>query len=102
MSGEDTGQHEDVTGRHHYRSPSGDAGKRWYDPARMVMVLFGIVGFFTVAWGGFVFSVAYTASQKNLEQDGQIKAMVEQLMGIKQNQDKQDAKLDRVLERLPK
>jgi len=84
-------------------------GKRWYDPSRMVTALFSVLAFFLIAWGGFVFTVAYGASQKNLEQDGQIKAITERLSGFdlkldKQDGklDKQDAKLDRVLERMPK
>jgi len=81
--------------------PSGN-GKRWYDPGRMVIVLFGIVGFFTVAWGGLVFTMAYGASQKNLQQDEQIKAISDRLGGFDVKLDKQDGKLDRVLERMPK
>lgn len=77
-------------------------GKRWYDPSRMVLVLFMIVGFFTVAWGGMVFTLAYGASQKTLQQDEQIKAIYSRMDGFDAKLDKQDGKLDRVLERMPK
>lgn len=77
-------------------------GRRWYDPGRMVIVLFSIVGFFTVTWGGMVFTMAYSSSQKNLQQDEQIKAVNERLNSFDAKLDKQDAKLDRVLERMPK
>jgi len=77
-------------------------GKRWYDPSRMVVTLFGIVGFFTVAWGGLVFTMAHGASQKNIEQDAIIKAINDKLDKQDVKLDKQGEKLDRVLERMPK
>jgi hypothetical protein len=76
--------------------------KRWYDPYKVTMVLFSIVGLFLLAWGGFVFTLAYGATTSNAHQDEQIKAIVDKIDGIDKKQDRVDAKLDRVLERLPK
>jgi hypothetical protein len=84
-----------------HSQPSGN-GKRWYDPGKMVVTLFMIVGFFIVSWSGFVFTVAYGAGQKNLQQDEQIKAISDRLGNFDVRFDKQDGKLDRILERMPK
>lgn len=76
--------------------------KRWYDPYKVTMVLFSIVGFFVIAWGGFVFTLAYGATTANTRQDEQIKSIVDKIDGIDKKQDKLGDKVDRVLERLPK
>jgi preprotein translocase subunit SecY len=76
--------------------------RRWYDPYKVTMVLFSIVGLSICAWGGFVFTLAYGATSVNTRQDEQIKSIVDKIDGIDKKQDKLDTKLDRVLERLPK
>jgi predicted negative regulator of RcsB-dependent stress response len=70
-------------------------GKRWYDPNRVVLVLFAIVGFLVVGWGGWVFVSARASESKNIEQDQRIQTL-ERFM------DRVDTKLDRLLERQPK
>jgi len=79
-----------------------NGSKRWYDPYKVTMVLFSIVGLFLLAWGGFVFTLAYGATTANARQDEQIKAIVDKIDGFGKKQDYQDGKLDRILERLPK
>jgi preprotein translocase subunit SecY len=76
--------------------------KRWYDPYKVTMILFSIVGLFITAWGGFVFTMAYGATTANARQDEQIKSIVDKIDGIDKKQDRIDGKVDRVLERLPK
>jgi hypothetical protein len=76
--------------------------KRWYDPYKVTMILFSIVGLSLLAWGGFVFTLAYGATTVNVHQDEQIKAIVDKIDGIDKKQDRLGDKVDRVLERLPK
>ncbi len=70
----------------------GTNGKRWYDPHRVTLVLFGVVFTACLAWGTFVFAKATGAADKNIEQDEKIKATERWLERI-------ESKLDKVLER---
>ena len=80
------------------RSPKG----RWYDQYKVTMTLFAIVGFFIIAWGGFVFVKVNAATEKNVTQDEQLNGVGKSLDRIDKAQEKMDVKLDRVLERIPK
>lgn len=73
---------------------------RWYDPSKMVILLFGIVGFFLIGWGGFVFTLAYGAVQTNLQQQEQIKSVTDRVVGFELRFDRQDVKLDKQDEKL--
>ena len=68
--------------------------RRWYDPNRVSLVLFGVVSAAILAWGGYVFAKSTNAADKNIEQDQRIKALEDVTTKI-------DAKLDKVLDRLP-
>ena len=69
--------------------------KRWYDPFRVTMALFLLVGVGLSGWGAFVFSKATAASDKNIEQDQRLNA-------IEKAVEKIDGKMDKILDRLPK
>lgn len=75
---------------------------RWYDQYKVTMVLFSIVGLFIFAWATIVWAKASAAELKNIEQDGQIHAIIEKLDVISKGQEKLNDKQDRILERLPK
>ena len=75
---------------------------RWYDQFRVTMVLFSVVGLFIFAWATIVWAKGNAAEIKNIEQDGQIKAIGMKLDSIDKKLERGDDKLDRVLERLPK
>jgi len=67
-------------------------GRRWYDSTRIITALMSVVVFFAVAWGTLVFSLASSAKDKNIEQDGRLNNLTYMLEKI-------DAKLDKVLEK---
>ena len=69
---------------------------------KAIALLFAAVVFFVMGWGTIVWVKANTAELKNVTQDEQIKAVVERIGGIEKKLDRQDDKLDRVLDRLPK
>lgn len=79
--------------------------RRLFDPVRgmikILAVTFSVITFFVLAWGGLVFSKAMTASDKNVQQDEQIKSISDKLQAMDSRQERIDAKIDRILERLP-
>jgi hypothetical protein len=58
----------------------------------MTMGLFGIVGFFIIGWGSWVFVMSRASEVKNVEQDQKIQA-------IEKAFERFETKLDRVLEK---
>lgn len=70
-------------------------GRRWYDTSRVLAAMFSLVCLFIFAWATIVWNSARVAEIKNVEQDGR-------LTSIEKAVEKMDAKLDRILERLPK
>ena len=68
-------------------------GARWYDPHRVTLALFGAIGAITLALGGAAWSAIASASSANARQDAQIETLQRGL-------ERQDGKLDRILERL--
>lgn len=70
-------------------------GRRWYDSAKVVWALIGGISFIIVCWGSVVYTNAMSAQTKNVEHDVRINSLEVKV-------DKIDAKLDRILERMPK
>ena len=77
-----------ATGRH-------GNSRRWYDPNRTVLALFAVVFALVLAWGGYVFAKATSASDTNIEQNQRLKVLERGL-------ERMEGKLDKVLDRQPK
>lgn len=96
MSDSPSSDSHKYTGEHRHHNGGGDInGRRWTDSAKVVWALISAISFIILSWGGVVYTTAHGAETKNVEQDVKIN-------WIEGKVDKIDAKLDRILERMPK
>lgn len=70
-------------------------GRRWYDPLRVILVLFFLVGVGMSSFLGYLFVTATHAADKNIEQDVQINA-------IEKGIERFEKKIDWVIENIRK
>lgn len=77
------------------KTDHGKNGSRWYDPHKMTLSLFGIVGVMLIAFFGVMWSMARAAETTNIKQD-------ERIHVIEKGVERLEGKIDKLLERQPK